>query len=102
MNADNQFSFSRDREDILRILTDSKNDGTVLMLAIPGISPGIFITAVDDLHQDGDQVHIYLKKHDVSGFIFERNRFTLPEIISVCPTNSKWENLCVDIQSQSL
>jgi hypothetical protein len=92
MNNNEEFNFSHNPEDILRALLDSKQNETVVALAVPSIGAGIFITAVDEIFLNGEDTYVQLKKYDVTGFIFERNKLKLNEIVSVCPLNSKWQN----------
>jgi len=85
--------FLKGREEIMQALTDSKNNGTVLALTIPAIPPGFFTTAVDDIFPKDNEMYVSLKRHDVTGFLFEQNVLPVGEIVSVCSLQSKWQTL---------
>jgi hypothetical protein len=92
MRIQGEYNFTRNEGEILKALLNSKENCTMVALAVPCIGAGVFITAVDDLYLNDGETYIQVKNYDVTGRIIEKTKIALKEIIGVCPLNSKWEN----------
>ena len=92
MRIQGEYNFTRSYAEILKALLDSKENGTMVALAVPCIGAGVFITAVEDLFINDDESFIQVKNFDVTGRIIEKTKIALKEIVGACPLHSKWEN----------
>jgi hypothetical protein len=87
-----EYNFTSNPIEILEALTGSKHEEKMVALIVPSIGEGLFITAVDDIVEEGGEAWIILKHYDSTGFMIERNRIGLSEIVGACTLNSKWKN----------
>lgn len=92
MRIQGEYNFTREPQEILKALLDSKEKGTMIALAVPSIGAGVFITSVDDLFLNDEETFIQLKSFDITGRIIERTKIPIREIIGACPLKSQWEN----------
>lgn len=83
--------FFYDRNLILNILTDSKEQGTAVGINCSALGAGTFITAVEDIMLEDDMLIVF-KPYDANGHMLERNKIKLQEIDSVLPFNSIFQN----------
>jgi hypothetical protein len=84
--------FISEPQQILSQLSESKTKGTVVGISAPVLGNGIFLTAVDDIREQGSDFSITLKGYDITGYILERNRIRLSDIRAVCPFKSTFKN----------
>lgn len=80
-----------DPGEILSILTESKVYGTAVGVSAPVLGSEICVTGVEDVIID-DDITIVLKGYDNTGYMLERTKLKLSEIVSVCPFKSLFEN----------
>jgi hypothetical protein len=85
-------AFISEQEEILKVLYESKNQGSVVGISASILGNGIFLTGVDNIIEANDNFIIVLKGYDVTGYILERNKIRLTDIRSVCPFKSKFTN----------
>lgn len=88
---DVSLEFLSQRDQILDVLTQSKDHGIAVGINAPVLGVGTHITAVDDIILDDDIV-IVLKSYDSNGHMLDRNKIKLQEITSVHPFKSVLEN----------
>ena len=79
-------------DDVFRELLNSKMHGNIIGITSPVLGEGIFLTSVQEVVQDESGLVIIIKPYDSSGFFFPTNRLHLPDIVSVFPFKSKFEN----------
>jgi hypothetical protein len=89
---DIDLAFISDQEEILKVLYESKNQGSVVGISAAILGSGVFLTAVDNIMEANGNYLIVLKGYDVTGYILERNKIRLTDIRSVCPFKSKFTN----------
>lgn len=76
---------------MLKILAQSKANGTAVGINAAVLGSEMCVTAVDDVVIDED-VTIVLKSYDATGYILGTNKVKLGDITSVCPFTSPFEN----------
>ena len=87
-----EFNFTSNPQEILRALLDSRQQQKMIALYMPANSDELFITAVDEIIHDEHDTIIVVKQFDNTGFIIEKNKIKLSEIVSACLLSSHWEN----------
>ena len=80
-----------DPGEMLRILSESRANGTAVGIFAPLLGQEIYVTAVDEIVVDED-ITIVLKSYDTTGYMFETNKLKLADIKSVCPFKSLFVN----------
>lgn len=87
-----EMEFIYEQNDILRMLEDSRMNGTVVGISAAILGSGVFLTAVDNIVKSDSDYLVVLKGYDVTGYILERNKIYLSDIRAVCPFFSKFKN----------
>jgi hypothetical protein len=82
--ADQELKFIKGRKGILKALYDSKESTTIVGIVSPVLGDGMFLTAVDDINSEGQEITVSLKQYDMSGQILARTHLSLDEFKSVC------------------
>lgn len=89
------------REDIFQEVLKSKIHGNVIGINSARLGEGMFLTAVEDLLLDHQDLVVILKPYDTTGLFFPTNRIKLGEIRSVFPFQSPFVNPFLDKLSSS-
>lgn len=92
-NWDEQIlNLAKSSTDILKLIFESKENGTTVGISSPLLGQGFFITAVEDIILSDGETTILLKPFDVTGFLLPTNKLTLADIEAACPLISTFEN----------
>lgn len=86
-----QYDFTDNYADIVHALIISNQSGNVIAFNIPACG-SVFISAVDNIATEGNDLVVTLKSTDITGTFLDKNKFNVSEIKSVCPLLSKWQN----------
>lgn len=81
-----------DRAQVLDILAESKAHGTAVGIVSSLLGTEIYVTAVEDIVIDDQDITIVLKNYDKTGYMLGTNKLRLGDIRSVCPFKSVFEN----------
>ena len=85
-------AFISEQDQIIEILHQSKDQGTVVGLSAPILGNGVFLTGIENVIKNENDYLIVLKGYDVTGYILERNKIKLSDIRCVCPFKSPFNN----------
>ena len=83
---------TRESQEILKILIDSKETGKSVGISSPLMGEGFFTTAVEDIILLEGETVISLIPYDSTGFMLPVNKLKLSQITAVCPFSSKFRN----------
>jgi hypothetical protein len=88
------YNLLKDADQIMRALTQSKDNKTAVALSADILGIGYFVTGVEEitLGENGGEVVVTLKPYDITGYIFVRRRLKFSEIKGVHPFKSPFEN----------
>ena len=86
------FEVVKFRKSLLKALGESRRRGTTIGIYSDVLGEGMFMTAVEDIYEDTNEIIIVLKRYDLSGSILQRNTLSLSEIRAVCAFDTQYKN----------
>lgn len=86
------FKFLKDRNGILKTLTESLASGKLVGVYSRALGEGMFLTGVANVEGEGKTKVITFETYDLSGQILNRTSVSLDEIKMVCPFEVQYIN----------
>jgi hypothetical protein len=86
------FDLATGPQEILKVIVNSKENGSTVGIRSSLLGQGFFITAVEDIILEEGETSILLKPFDVTGFVLPSNKLRLAEIEAACPLISEYKN----------
>lgn len=86
-----EYEFLTDPNEVLRLLTKSKDEGTAIGISSAILGAGTYVTCVDEIISDSEII-VVIKPYDATGRIFDRCRLNITEIKSMVPFSSNFTN----------
>jgi hypothetical protein len=83
-------------KEILKVLSESKEEGKSVGILSPRLGPSILVTAVEEILQERDRTTIVFKQYDHTGYILPRYKIDIQDILSVYPFKSQFKNPFLD------
>ena len=80
------------KEEIYHALLESEDNQSIIGISSGDLGPGMFMTSVKEIVDEGDDVLIVLNSFDVTGYFLEKNRISLNNISSVLPFKAVFSN----------
>jgi hypothetical protein len=80
------------RKEIFKALTESQDANSIIGIASKDLGPGMFMTSVKEIINDGDDQLIILNSYDITGYFLEKNKIKLGNISSVIPFKAVFTN----------
>lgn len=90
------------RKEIFKALAESADNQCIIGIASKDLGPGMFMTSVKEILNDGDDVIIVLNSYDTTGYFLEKNRIPLKNITGVLPFKAVFTNPFLrEVQSEA-
>ena len=80
------------RSEMYEALLESEDNQSIIGIACDELGPGMFLTSVKEIVDDGDQVMVVLSSYDTTGYFFEKNKVSLSSITGVLPFKAVFTN----------
>lgn len=90
LNIEQALAGTTSSDEILKILIDSKDNGTAVGLTALSLGPTIVMTAVDDIIDVKNDKIVLLKELDLLGIRLPESELLLSEIVKVYPLKTKY------------
>ena len=85
-------SFLTAQSDILKVLLQSKEEGTSIGIRAGALGSDTMVTCVEDIIFEEHQTLIVLKHYDSTGYILPSHKINLSEVQGVCPFSTPFLN----------
>lgn len=82
----------KESNEIVSIVTKSKEEGKSIAISSPLLGEHFVITAVEDITTENGETIIQLKPFDSTGYLLPCNRIPLSAISAVCAFKSSFKN----------
>ena len=83
----------RSKEEILKVLLQSKISGAIVGITAKSLGIGTYLTNVLDVEIEANNaVSIQLRGYDMTGYFFDKSTLSLDEIESAFLVNSHFDN----------
>lgn len=80
------------RKDIYKALVESEGNQSIIGIASIELGPGMFMTSVKEIINEGPDILIVLNNYDTSGYFLEKNKIHLDSITGVLPFKAVFTN----------
>lgn len=80
------------KQEIYHALLESEDNQSIIGISSRDLGPGMFMTSVKEIVDEGDEVLIVLNSFDVTGYFLEKNKISLSNISSVLPFKAVFSN----------
>ena len=80
------------KKDILKAITDAKDNQKVLGVYAPALGEGLFLTGVLIVDTDQQEPIITFSRYDLNRVYLTRTELSISEIKGVCVFNQKFQN----------
>lgn len=80
------------RKEIYKALVESEDNQSIIGIASNELGPGMFMTSVKEIVNDGADLIIVLNSYDTSGYFLEKNKINLDSITGVLPFKAVFTN----------
>jgi len=80
------------RKEIYEAILDSEDNQSIIGIACKDLGPGMFMTSVKEILNDGSDQLIVLNSYDITGYFLEKNRILLKNISGVIPFKTVFSN----------
>ena len=80
------------RKEIYKALAESEENQSIIGIASNDLGPGMFLTTVKEILDDGSDIAIILSSYDTTGYFLEKNRISLNSITGVLPFKAVFTN----------
>src|SRR5687767_6658026 len=80
------------RKSLLKMLVKSHKKETIIGIYSDVLGDGMFVTGVEQIHENNGDHIIQLKRYDVIGTFLIRNTISLSEIKAVCLFDMRYKN----------
>jgi hypothetical protein len=80
------------RDDMYKALIDSEENQSIIGIASKELGPGMFMTSVREIVDDGHDLLIVLNSYDTSGYFLEKNKVYLSSITGIVPFKAMFMN----------
>jgi hypothetical protein len=89
---ENSIDLVTNRDEIYKALLESEDSQTIIGIASADLGPGIFMTLVLDIIDDGKDEIAVLNSYDITGYFLEKNKIPIRNITSVIPFRGVFVN----------
>lgn len=79
-------------EEILKILWESKENGTVVGITALSLGPAAIMTAIEEIIDIKNDKIVVLKEPDLLGIRLSESEILLSEIVHACPLRTKYDD----------
>jgi hypothetical protein len=97
-----KIQFLKDRNSILKAISNSAETGKLLGVYSKVLGEGMFLTGVDNIENDGRGKVVVFETYDLSGQILGRTRVDLEDIKTVCPFDIQYVNPLIGAKPKTL
>lgn len=80
------------RKEIYYALLESEDHQSIVGISSDDLGPGMFLTSVREILNDGDDVVVILSSYDTTGYFLEKNKVSLSSISGVVPFKAVFQN----------
>lgn len=80
------------RKEIHEALLDSEDNQSIIGIASKDLGPGMFMTSVKEILNDGNDQLVVLNSYDITGYFLEKNKILLKNISGVIPFKAVFTN----------
>lgn len=80
------------RKDIFNALVDSEDNQSIIGISSEELGPGMYMTSVKEIIDEGGDMLIVLNSYDTSGYFLEKNKVHLSTITGVIPFKAVFIN----------
>jgi hypothetical protein len=80
------------RKEIYEALLESEDNQSIIGISSQQLGPGMYLTSVREILNDGDDVIVVLCSYDTTGYFLEKNKVSLNSISGVIPFKAVFQN----------
>ena len=80
------------RDEIYEALLESEDNQSMIGISSRELGPGMFVTSVREILNEGDDVVVVLSSYDTTGYFLEKNKVSLGSISGVIPFKAVFQN----------
>jgi hypothetical protein len=74
------------------LLLESEDNQSMIGISSEELGPGMFLTSVKEVLNEGDDVVVVLSSYDTTGYFPEKNKVSLGSILGVIPFKAVFRN----------